>query len=838
MKKFKFIILITFGIISQLAASTSHQYGGISVATADNVDATILNPGGLGINRGNQSASFIPIIGGEITSAYTASRSGNFGYSLYYQKDDPIFSPYSGSIGFGTSLFRNFYAGASWNKNTYYEVEGEEKIEKRWTENSINIGSIYRPFNFFSFGDNLSLSEDLDKINWYRAGIAFRPFLKHRLTVGTDAIFYDFDDDNMKQTLHPFISIEPLNGVNISASSTFDDNKLSDVNVNIGFNFGHGGAYASSSNDLYGFGFTNYSQQSETVFHFKKKDYQHYVRMKLEGKFIEEKPKKSFGFNLNISPFSRLQETGTQLKEWIDEINELTADNTVHGLIIDLGSISAGFAKRNAMRKALQSFKDSGKKLIVYSEYGISNMNYFLISMADEIYMPEMTSVDVRGLALNVTFFRGLLDTLSIVPEVFRVNYDGKSYKTAGDSFLNREMSDEMRENYTELFSDLFDVYVNGISQGRQWDTDKTLEVVNSGPYIITQDAINAGLVTGTMYPDQFENYVKKLNDEKNTITKWSKIDRSDEYTHEWAPKKKDKIAVIYAVGGIMSGESNPGPAGSTVMGDKTIMKAVKSARENKDVKAVVLRIDSGGGSALASDHMWREIYKTTTEDTSNVKPFIASMSDVAASGGYYIACEADSILADEATITGSIGVIGLRLNFSQLLKRIGINQEGMKFADNADFGTSSRLVTEEERSRIQASINDTYVRFKDRVIEGRENIAEGTDLDPVALGRVFTGERSTQLDLALVDKVGGLHDAIEVAKNAANLSDDVEIVEYPQHEDSLKELKAQFEMSNSVNFGDFLPTSLKDEWEYLKSIEGLMDENSILILPYKIDVE
>jgi len=197
------------------------------------------------------------------------------------------------------------------------------------------------------------------------------------------------------------------------------------------------------------------------------------------------------------------------------------------------------------------------------------------------------------------------------------------------------------------------------------------------------------------MYPDQFDKYIKSLNDDKTTITKFNEIDISEYYVHEWAPKKKEKIAVIYAVGGIISGESNPGPSGSSQMGDKTIMNAIKTAREDKDIKAIVLRIDSGGGSALASDQMWREVIKTTTKDTSkdisNIKPFIASMSDVAASGGYYIACQADTIVAHPATVTGSIGVIGVRLNISQLLNKFGITSDLIKKGEYSDFGSGTR---------------------------------------------------------------------------------------------------------------------------------------------------
>ena len=812
LNKIIFLLFLTF------AFSSNDPWGGVSVSTTDNLDATSMNPAGFGINRGEQSGFFIPIDEDKPFSIHAAARGDGWGYSLYYGdvNNTDIFNPTDGNIGFGTKIFKNAYMGVSWNKH-----------------HTLSLGALFRPFNFLSFGDNLIVSEELDYIHSYRAGISVRPFLKHRLTVGSDVMFKNIGDDEFtKAIILPFASIQPVDGIQLSLSGILNETKFEDINLSLSLNLGHGGGYVSSSENQLGVGFTTLSQQDKTILNIKKKDHKNFVRMSLKGKFIEEKPKYMGRFSFFA------EDPGVQLRKWIDYVNALADDDNLDGLIIDLGSVSAGFAKRNAIRRTLQAFKNSGKKIIIYSEYGISNGAYFLISMADEIYIPEMTDVGLKGLSVNISFYRGLLDTLSIVPEVFRVNYDGKSYKTAGDQLLNREMSDEMRENYSELFEDLYTVFVNGISEGRGWDAEHTKEVINNGPYLITQDAIDAGLVTSTMYPDEFEEYIDELNDEKVTITKWKDIDRSDDYVHEWAPKEKDKIAVIYAVGGIQSGKSNPGPAGSSVMGDKTIMKAIKSAREDKSIKAIVLRIDSGGGSALASDHMWSEVLKTTTTDTSNVKPFIASMSDVAASGGYYIACEADSILADEATITGSIGVIGLRLNFSQFKKNIGINQESLTFGENSNFMSSARLINDDEYERLQATIDDVYTRFKTRVIEGRHNLTEDDDLDDVALGRVFTGKRASELKLKLVDKLGGLHEAIEVAKKTANIEGDVHIVEYPRKEKSKKALKIILGMELEQQITDLLPESIRSDWEYLRSMEGLMDENTLMILPYKIDIE
>jgi protease-4 len=272
-------------------------------------------------------------------------------------------------------------------------------------------------------------------------------------------------------------------------------------------------------------------------------------------------------------------------------------------------------------------------------------------------------------------------------------------------------------------------------------------------------------------------------------------------------------------------------------MGDETITKAIKSARENKDIKAIVLRIDSGGGSALASDQMWREVLKTTEEDSSNVKPFIASMSDVAASGGYYIACQADTIVAHDATVTGSIGVIGLRLNFSKLMNKWGLTSDLIKRGEFSDFGSGNRLISNEEREKIQASINDVYSKFKDRVIKGRDDFPETGDLDDVAMGRVFTGMRAhNDISIPLVDVKGGLQTAINLAKSAAGLEGkEIEIVEYPQNEDNFMKFAAKI---GSTNYLNLLPEQLSQELEVLNVIPILLDNEIQMLLPYSFIIK
>ena len=245
-----------------------------------------------------------------------------------------------------------------------------------------------------------------------------------------------------------------------------------------------------------------------------------------------------------------------------------------------------------------------------------------------------------------------------------------------------------------------------------------------------------------------------------------------------------------------------------------------------------MLRIDSGGGSALASDIIWREVLKTTETDSANVKPFIASMSDVAGSGGYYIACQADKIIAYPTTITGSIGVIGMRLNMSQLKERFGITTDGFKFGENADFGAGHRLATEEENERILESINDIYDKFKERVVKGREQITDFDKLDEIALGRVWTGEDA--IENGLVDELGGYYDAIDLAKIEAGIDGDIEIVEFPK-----LEKKKGFFLSDGIGSEiENLPPELREIFELLEIIPVLESDRAQMIMPGKIEVK
>jgi protease-4 len=863
-----FSILLTnlFSQHGTIAEHSINPWGGNSVSTSDNLDAFTFNPAGFAVNRGvqkgyywlsaNNDNSEIIEINNDSPFFYSYKTHG-FGWSVKYNRYDKLFNATDFKLSFAGNITKSLLVGATWSK----------------VDSSITIGMLMRPVNFLSLGATGVWHEENSNTYSYQYGLALRPMNNHRVTLGIDRkdefFRYDNHEEIMKElesssiTYMPFIDIELLKG--FSLKGQFFLESLQEINLkdassvfSLSFDFGKNKLHMNQNQEInrdgnvykrYGIGFQTTSQRKATIFNTPKKQ-QRFIRLNLDGLFIEEKPERS-SFNLNpLSILSGQQEKGKQLKSWIDEIDNFSKDKLIEGLIIDLGSVRAGFSKKQEIYNTLYNFKNSGKKIIVYAKNGISNTDYYLISMADEIYINEMTSIDLRGLAMEVTFYRQLFDTLNIVPEVFRVNIDGDSYKTAGDPYLEKTATKEMKENYGEMLKDLYNIFIEGIAKGRNWDQEKTRNIIDSGPYYLGNEMEENNLITGMMYPDQFDNYVDEIIESKNdnksdkmkhSIMKWSDIDRSDKYISEWRPKEKNNIALIYAVGGIVSGKSIKGPSGSTIMGDETIKKAIKSAREDESIDAIVLRIDSGGGSALASDQMWREIDLTTNNpDSLNNKPFIASMSDIAASGGYYLACQADKIMASESTITGSIGVIGLSLNMSKFWKQFGINTEIIvKEGEHSDFYTSSRLRSDYETKKIEDSINDIYNTFKQRVIAGRDGLTDINELDNIAMGRIWSGNKAKEN--LLIDQIGGINDAILLAAKDAGIEDvdNINIIEYPRKDiaEDIKDILKDVSLNKGILM-EQLPEEIKDDYNHLININKMTEDGAIMMMPYKIEIK
>src|SRR5262249_54094653 len=346
-------------------------------------------------------------------------------------------------------------------------------------------------------------------------------------------------------------------------------------------------------------------------------------------------------------------------------------------------------AKVEELRDAIADFKKSGKPVFAYMER-CSDLEYFLATSADKIYISPVGDVNIKGFAAQATFWRGFLNKLKIEPNIDRY---GK-YKSFGDSYMRENMSDAQREELEAILDSLYNRYVAAIAESRKKDPEEVKRLIDKGPYANAKEAVEAGLADGALYIDEVKDQFKQ----RLKLDKYESI-ASSKYNETGGGfgSGSDRIAIIYASGTITSGESSDGTFGGKTIGSDTIAAAVKRAREDSSIKAIVLRVDSPGGSALASDIIWREVNLA-----KKAKPFVASMSDVAASGGYYISMAADKIVAEPGTLTGSIGVVSGKLNWNGLYHdHLGINIETLKRGRNADFYSDTRNFTEEERAKF-----------------------------------------------------------------------------------------------------------------------------------------
>lgn len=805
MKRILVIMMLT-GI------SVLGQTGTISsVTTADNTDAAMVNPAGLGVDRGVQVGVGVMLPNLDSSNVtrvnYTVTSNGLSSYAIQGNNGE-----FSYGFALGADLGSGLYTGVNW-----------------YIKNGFDLGLMYRPINKVSLGAVWKFDDTFKTLKTIQTGVAVRPF-NYRFTAGADVAF-DAANDYSVMNLPLYIQTELADGLDIRA---FYDLETSTAGAGMGFSLLSGMSVSATYYDSDGIRSSSIdyrmnTQKKSSILRSGHK--QKWIFLNLDGQFIEERPSDVgplADLASTVNPFGGRSQKYYQLRTFIDHIRELTVDDEVGGIIINIKNVSGGFEKITEIRNALKIYKAAGKKTIVYSEYGMTNSNYFLFSLADEIYMPEQAQVDLRGLMVEMTYFKTLLDTLNIIAEVERIS----PYKSAMDPFTHTGMSDEVRENWGYLFNDIFNYFTHAIAEGRGWTNEETKTVIDQGPFP-GKEALAAGLIDGFMYPDEFKEHIKQLDGEKTKIIPWNKY-FSKKYERDWNKSAgKPTIAVIYAVGDIMPGKSVKGSGSSTVMGNETISKAIQMAREDKNVDALVLRIDSGGGSALASDLMWREVLNTTDTEQINKKPFIASMSDVAASGGYYIACQADSIVAGENTITGSIGVIYGRLNISPFLEKIGIGFDRLVYGENADMN-AMRLWNSDERTRIHKFMFDTYQTFIEKVADGRETL-DTAAVNEVGRGQVWSGGRAKILDL--VDEIGGLHDAIAIAKKAAGIDPEAEvnIIEFPRE---LSPFELMTEKNRVTAQEEWLRKNLPQLADIMTVLPVFINNEPWLIMPYHIEIK
>lgn len=510
-------------------------------------------------------------------------------------------------------------------------------------------------------------------------------------------------------------------------------------------------------------------------------------------------------------PFSGFFEASQGLDEILNAIEVAKGDEDIKGISINNNFTLSGYAQTQEIRRALQDFKKSGKFIYTFADFYMQK-DYYLASVADSIFINPVGALDFKGLSSEVLFYKDLQEKTGIKMEVIR---HGK-YKSAVEPFLENEMSEANRTQIKELISSLWNSLVEEISEGRNILPNDLNVIADTLGGRTPEMAKASGLIDDIVFYDQYEKKLKYAIDPVGD--KDLNIIPLDDYLSRSNPKMKksgkDKIAVIFAQGEIIYGEGGPNQIGQGLMNE-----AIIKAKEDDNVKAIVLRVDSPGGSALTSDIIWREI-----ELAKEKKPVLVSMGNVAASGGYYIAAGANKIFAEPTTITGSIGVFGTIPNLNELAADIGINAEQVGTNKNSVDYSLFEPMTDDFRSLVQESIEDVYETFLARVSEGRGiSIAE---VDSLAQGRVWSGVDAKRI--GLVDELGNLNDAIEAAAKMAEIKK-YGIKKFPRYKTGLERFMEDFGGATATTKKSLIEQEIGTEaYSILKQVKSAMEQKGV----------
>lgn len=495
-------------------------------------------------------------------------------------------------------------------------------------------------------------------------------------------------------------------------------------------------------------------------------------------------------------------------------------DSAVKGIYIKCNNDPNGFATNEELRHALVDFKKSGKFIVAYGE-GITQKAYYVATAADKIYLNPKGDLEWKGFASEMLYLKTALQKLEIDPQVF---YAGK-FKSATEPLREDHMSDANRLQLTTLLNGLFDRVLHTTAGSRGLDTTVLRKCVNEHLINFPSDALKYGLVDGLKYDDEVKDEIRQRT--HVAAHSWNNFVPIGKYAKavNYKTAGKDKISLIYAEGDVVEGKGEREEIGSD-----TYRWLIRKARFDKDVKAIVLRVNSGGGSSLASENIWREVTLARKE-----KPVVVSFGDVAASGAYYLSCNADSIFAMPGTITGSIGVFTLIPNMQGFFKnKLGVTFDGVKTAPEADILSNFRPLSPMERTFIQASIDTIYTDFKTRVADGRKK--DLAYVDSIAQGRVWSG--TLGVSLGLVDRIGTLQDAIDCAARMAKTSD-YRLVEYPEPKSFIDRLLGTYKR------GTGMKAAVKEEigedgyrtWVTLKKVKSMIGVSETR-LPFDLTIE
>ena len=506
------------------------------------------------------------------------------------------------------------------------------------------------------------------------------------------------------------------------------------------------------------------------------------------------------------NPFSDIDllnsstEGSVELKDILDNIEKAKYDDKIKGIYLNFSSVNAGFSQIEEIHNKLLEFKESGKFIYAYAD-SYNQSAYYLASVSDKIVLNPEGIIELKGLSAEIMFYKGLMDKLGIEAQIIR---HGK-FKGAVEPFMYNQMSNENREQIEKLLNSISDYMIDGIATEREGITSEEIHKMINNMYLSSaRKCLESGIIDKIAYQDQILSDLEDKSENEITLTDYMKVKNPKTSVSD------NKIAIIYA-----TGEINTGKGSYNTIGSETTVEAIREASEDENVKAIVLRVNSPGGSALASEIIWREINLAKKK-----KKVVVSMGDYAASGGYYIACNADKIFANNSTLTGSIGVFGIVPNTKNFLnEKLGVYIETVKTHKHSDIANGYRKLSDDELNVIQNSVEDIYETFITHVSEGRGIPVR--KVDEIGQGRVWSG--ADALSIGLIDEIGGLEDAIASAADLSAL-EDYRIITLPKKTDMFEEFIESFSAKQNIVLPDFLGISEKmiNQLEFLNSKEKI----------------
>ena len=743
-----------------------------SVAVSDDSLATVFNPAGLAVSRG-YSLYYLRTYSGASSGddAFLIS-SPNMGFGIEFAgaPRNVDFTRYTASSG--SRLWGSLYWGTG-----YSWINSDEESYDKFS--SLSLGLMLRR-RFLSLGfvaRDLNRPKLLDKNRSYDFGLAIRP-RTWRVTLSFDAR----KTENAKGVdLDYSVELRPMQAVLVRASL----NRHGAFDIRFGLTLGQTGLGTYNR-----FNDNREHQDGLGYIHFSNVD-QNKPRMRSKI-FLE-----------------------TQMRDVTKTLRIAKRDPDVAGVLIRIGSSDYGVGRLQEIRDAVMNFKAAGKRTICYA-HNYSTGSYIVASACDQIILHPSGEVRLIGLRSESSFYKETLDKLGIRANLEHIG----DYKSASDLFTRERMSDAHREVQNSILDDLYSQVCDSIAADRNLTQDQIKEQIDQGPFTAKQ-AVENGVVDRLAYRDELEAIIEKLTGKTYSLVKAKAYLNTEIYQPDWEVPLP-KIAIIEAHGTMVTGDSFSDPfTGTHAMGSSTIARAIRSVREDPSIKAVVLRIDSGGGLVIAADIIWREL-----THLKEAKPLIVSMGDVAGSGGYYIAVPAHVIIAEPGTITGSIGVIGGKYSLKGLYDKIGVHKEIIKRGKHADFYTDYGDYPPEERTIVRQQIAEIYDDFVMKVAEARDMTKE--EVDHIARGRIWTGKQA--LENGLVDELGGLNLALSVAQKKAGLEKrDVELVRLPRENWLTRWIAAYNSAKTLVS---------SSNGRQRRSLLGLLQgHRTFLLTPYAIEV-